>query len=31
MTVRVDAVVYYRVVDPVKATVNVQNYLFAVS
>ena len=31
MTVRVDAVVYFRVVDPVKATVNVQNYLFAVS
>jgi regulator of protease activity HflC (stomatin/prohibitin superfamily) len=31
VTVRVDAVVYYRVVDPVKATVNVQNYLFAVS
>ena len=26
-----DAVVYFRVVDPVKATVNVQNYLFAVS
>jgi regulator of protease activity HflC (stomatin/prohibitin superfamily) len=31
VTVRVDAVVYFRVVDPVKATVNVQNYLFAVS
>ena len=31
MTVRVDAVVYFRVVDPIKATVNVQNYLFAVS
>jgi regulator of protease activity HflC (stomatin/prohibitin superfamily) len=27
----VDAVVYFRVVDPIKATVNVQNYLFAVS
>ena len=31
ITVRVDAVVYFRVVDPVKATVNVQNYLYAVS
>ena len=31
VTVRVDAVVYLRVVDPIKATVNVQNYLFAVS
>jgi regulator of protease activity HflC (stomatin/prohibitin superfamily) len=31
VTVRVDAVVYFRVVDPVKAVVNVQNYLFAVS
>ena len=31
VTVRVDAVVYFRVVDPVKATINVQNYLFAVS
>ncbi|MGE5285969.1 MAG: SPFH domain-containing protein, partial [Micromonosporaceae bacterium] len=27
VTVRVDAVVYFRVVDPVKAVVNVQNYL----
>jgi regulator of protease activity HflC (stomatin/prohibitin superfamily) len=27
----VDAVVYYRVVDPVKAIINVQNYPFAVS
>jgi hypothetical protein len=27
----VDAVVYFRVVDPIKATINVQNYLFAVS
>jgi regulator of protease activity HflC (stomatin/prohibitin superfamily) len=31
VTVRVDAVVYFRVVDPTKALVNVQNYLFAVS
>jgi regulator of protease activity HflC (stomatin/prohibitin superfamily) len=31
VTVRVDAVVYFNVVDPVKATVNVQNYLFATS
>src|SRR5256886_3127692 len=31
VTVRVDAVVYFRVVDPIKATVNAQNYLFAVS
>jgi regulator of protease activity HflC (stomatin/prohibitin superfamily) len=31
VTVRVDAVVYFRVVDPVKATVNVQNYMFAIS
>ena len=31
VTVRVDAVIYFRVVDPVKATVNVQNYLFAAS
>ena len=31
VTVRVDAVVYFRVVDPIKAVVNVQNYLFAVS
>lgn len=31
VTVRVDAVVYYRVVDPVKAIINVQNYAFAVS
>ena len=27
--VRVDAVVYFRVVDPIKATVNVQDYMFA--
>jgi regulator of protease activity HflC (stomatin/prohibitin superfamily) len=31
VTVRVDAVVYYRVVDPVKAIINVQNYTYAVS
>lgn len=31
VTVRVDAVVYFRVVDPVKAVVNVQNYMYAVS
>ena len=31
VTVRVDAVVYFRVVDPIKATVNVQNYMFAIS
>ncbi|MFY9930429.1 MAG: SPFH domain-containing protein, partial [Streptosporangiaceae bacterium] len=31
MSVRVDAVVYFRVVDPIKATVNVQNYMFAIS
>ncbi|MGV9263129.1 SPFH domain-containing protein [Kitasatospora sp. NPDC003701] len=31
VTVRVDAVVYYRVEDPVKATVNVQDYNFAIS
>ncbi|GJF27741.1 peptidase [Kitasatospora sp. NE20-6] len=31
VTVRVDAVVYYRVVDPVRATVNVQDYNFAIS
>ena len=31
VTMRVDAVVYYRVVDPVKAIINVQNYTFAVS
>ncbi|MER7582123.1 slipin family protein [Kitasatospora sp. NPDC097691] len=31
VTVRVDAVVYFRVVDPVKATVNVQDYNFAIS
>jgi regulator of protease activity HflC (stomatin/prohibitin superfamily) len=31
VTVRVDAVVYYRVVDPFKAIINVQNYHHAVS
>src|SRR6202522_222137 len=31
VTLRVDAVVYYRVIDPVKAIINVQNYTFAVS
>ena len=31
VTVRVDAVVYFRVVDPIKATINVQNYMFAMS
>jgi regulator of protease activity HflC (stomatin/prohibitin superfamily) len=31
VTLRVDAVVYYRVVDPLKAIINVQNYAYAVS
>jgi regulator of protease activity HflC (stomatin/prohibitin superfamily) len=31
VSVRVDAVVYFRVVDPIKSTINVQNYLFAIS
>ncbi|WP_406195875.1 SPFH domain-containing protein [Kitasatospora sp. NBC_01560] len=31
VSVRVDAVVYFRVVDPVLATVDVQNYTFAMS
>jgi regulator of protease activity HflC (stomatin/prohibitin superfamily) len=31
VTVKVDAVVYYRVVDPVKAIINVQDYAYAVS
>ena len=31
VSVRVDAVVYFRVVDPIKATVNVQNYMNAIS
>src|ERR1700747_3581435 len=29
VSVRVDAVVYFRVVDPIKATINVQNYMSA--
>src|SRR3984885_11082512 len=31
VTVRVDAVVYFRVGGPIKATINVQNYMFAIS
>jgi regulator of protease activity HflC (stomatin/prohibitin superfamily) len=31
VTMKVDAVVYYRVVDPIKAIINVQNYTYAVS
>jgi regulator of protease activity HflC (stomatin/prohibitin superfamily) len=31
VTLRVDAVVYYRVVDPLKAIINVQDYTYAVS
>ncbi|MDX6285961.1 MAG: hypothetical protein QOG53_1446 [Frankiales bacterium] len=31
VSVRVDAVVYFRVVEAIKAIVNVQNYLFAIS
>jgi regulator of protease activity HflC (stomatin/prohibitin superfamily) len=31
VSVRVDAVVYFRVIDPVKAIVNIQNYSWAVS
>jgi len=31
VTVTVDAVVFYRVIDSIKAVVNVQNYLYAVS
>lgn len=31
VTVRVDAVVYFRVVDPVRAIIEVQDYLFAVA
>ncbi len=31
VTVRVDAVVYFNVFEPVKATVNIQNYLFGTS
>ena len=31
VTVKVDAVVYFRVIDPVRAIINVQDYPFAVS
>src|ERR1700729_201245 len=31
VTVRVDAVIYFRIIDPIKATINVQNYMFAIS
>jgi regulator of protease activity HflC (stomatin/prohibitin superfamily) len=31
VSVRVDAVVYFRVIDPIKATINVQNYMSAIS
>jgi regulator of protease activity HflC (stomatin/prohibitin superfamily) len=31
ISVRVDAVVYFRIIDPIKATVNVQNYMFAIN
>src|SRR6202049_3306839 len=31
VSIRVDAVVYFRVIDPIKAVVNVQTYRFAVS
>ncbi|MFF3570529.1 slipin family protein [Nocardia jiangxiensis] len=31
VTVRVDAVVYFRVIDPVQAVVDVQDYLFAIA
>ena len=31
VTVRVDAVVYFKVVDPIRAVVEVQNYTFAIS
>ncbi len=31
VSVQVDAVVYFKVVDPIKATVNVQNYMSAIS
>jgi regulator of protease activity HflC (stomatin/prohibitin superfamily) len=31
VTVRVDAVVYFRVIDPVRAVVQVQDYMFAIS
>ena len=31
VTVRVDAVIYFQVIDPLKAVVNIQNYLFGTS
>jgi len=31
VTVRVDAVIYFKVIDPVRAVVSIQNYLFATS
>ncbi len=31
MTVKVNAVIYFRVVDPIKAVIEVSNYLFATS
>jgi regulator of protease activity HflC (stomatin/prohibitin superfamily) len=31
VTVRVDAVIYFKVIEPVKATVNIQNYMFGTS
>ena len=31
VTVRVDAVVYFQVFDPIKATIEIQNYIFATS
>ena len=31
VSVRVDAVVYFRVIDPIKAVVNIQNYAYAIS
>ena len=31
VTLQVDAVVYYRVIDPLKAIINVQNYTYAIS
>lgn len=31
VTVRVDAVTYFKVVDPIRAIVNIQNYMFATS
>jgi regulator of protease activity HflC (stomatin/prohibitin superfamily) len=31
VSVRVDAVVYFRVIDPIKSVVNIQNYAYAIS